>query len=272
MFTPFQSIFSSCIIDLNHSTVCVDRSQSDLHIWTLQLYSILPCKTALQAGCTEIRHEQPFSSPATNSLLDWGLGFESATPEHSPHCPLNHFCVAFSVRFQALSRWKINLLPSCVLLQIVSDYPPGFPYILLHSFLYKPSRACCWEASPQQDATTTLLHGADGVFVVMTRCCDVIGLKLRPSKDAAHELGYSPNNLLPVESPTCLWVNSGGDLMWFLQQCISLCHSPIRLWLVKTLSNSCCMQSRSHLSWTAVELGESSIRWWITMQSRKMAL
>ena len=53
--------------------VCVDRSPSVLHIWTLQFYSTNPCKTPhALSGCMGIGHEPPFSSPATNVLLDWG--------------------------------------------------------------------------------------------------------------------------------------------------------------------------------------------------------
>ena len=37
-----------------------------------------------------------------------------------------------------------------------------------------------------------------------------------------------PSSSLPWETPKCLCVNQSGDLMSFLQQWISLCHSPIK--------------------------------------------
>ena len=48
--------------------VCVDWSQSGLHIWTLQFHSILFYWTARAlSGCTEIGYEQPFKS----QILYW---------------------------------------------------------------------------------------------------------------------------------------------------------------------------------------------------------
>ena len=96
---PLKSFMLNCTVcncvSIHHLKVVdapwvwVGRSQSGLHIWTLQLHSIpfhsIPklLKLCQAAG---IGHEQPFSRPATYSLLDLGLGLCWAAPEHSPCC------------------------------------------------------------------------------------------------------------------------------------------------------------------------------------------
>ena len=77
--------------------VCGDRSQSSLQIWTLQYFSILLCiNCSSSVRCQWC--ERPFSSSATNSLLDWSLGFALASPEHSPIC-LETISVKLSLHF-----------------------------------------------------------------------------------------------------------------------------------------------------------------------------
>lgn len=57
------------------------KSLSVLHIWTLEIeYNLYKTAHAL-SGCMDIWREQPLSS---HFLLDVGLDFDLATPEHSP--------------------------------------------------------------------------------------------------------------------------------------------------------------------------------------------
>ena len=119
------------------------------------------CKTPqalsfyLGIGC-----DRPSSSPATNSLLDWGLGFDSATPEHLPCCP-------FLCSFRCML-WVI-VLPenessskssfSCRLNQIVLQDFPLFccihfyllPLLAFHGLLLRsiPTAWCCHHHAAQ---------------------------------------------------------------------------------------------------------------------------
>ena len=146
--------------------------------------------------------EQPFSSPATNSVLDWGLDFDSATSEHSP-C----FLLTIYLYFSAL------ILPS-----IFTSLPGPAAEKHPHGTMLPPP---CFTVG----MVFLWWHAVFGV-------CQT------------HHLAWSFQ--LALESPKCL-VNSNWYLMSVLQQWLSLCHSPIKLWLVKNLGNSC-MQSLSHLS------------------------
>ena len=123
------------------------------------------------------------------------MGFDSATPEHSPCC-LNYFCVAFAGYFRSLF---------CFLIL------PG-PAAKKHSHMMLPpprlttGMVCLWFSS------------------LMAKGSILVSSNQRTSFQ------------LTLESPTCLCVNTSKDLMSFLQQWLSLCHSPIRLWLVKNMS------------------------------------
>lgn len=81
--------------------------------------------------------EQPFSSPGTNSWLDWDLD------------------------------WDItSAIPYCVIC---------FFHFLFIFTLTRLSRACCWEASSKHDAATTMLHAGDATllsvwFLLQTWC------------------------------------------------------------------------------------------------------
>ena len=60
----------------------------------------------------------------TNSLLDWGLGLDSATPKHSPHV-FKPFLCTFRYMLVSLFCWKKIFSLVVVLLQTESGYPPG---------------------------------------------------------------------------------------------------------------------------------------------------
>ena len=162
---------------------------------------------------------------------------------------LNHFCVAFTVCFWSLSCWKIHLLPSC---SSLSDWTRLFSRnsLLPHSFYPPPtpSRACC-SATPHHDAATTMLHSEDGVFEVMFSVWCLLNFGSRLMAQKLNVGLFGSKNLLPADlgSPSCLWMNFGQDLMSFLQQWLSLCLSPIKLWLVRNPGKSCCMKSHSLL-------------------------
>ena len=134
-------------------------------------------------------------------------------------------------------------------MQTESRIVPIFCCIHFTLYLYKPSGTCCREASPQHEAATTMLHGRDGVFVEMCSiwCPPNIASSLIAKK--LHLVSSDQRTFfqLTVAFPTCLWMNSNGDLMSFLQQWFMLCHSPIKLSLLKNPGNSC-MQSLFQLS------------------------
>lgn len=139
---------------------------SDWHIWTQQFFppffllakQFKLCPAALGSG----GHEQLFSSPTSNSRLDWDLGFDLATPERSPLCS---FCCVLGVDVLLGNKSSPKSYLSCRLKQIILQD--------LDFYLCKPFRTRCWEASWQHDAAAASLHGGDGVFVVMhgVGCC-----------------------------------------------------------------------------------------------------
>lgn len=99
----------------------------------------MPCA---RPGCSGIRHQQLFLSPATNSRLHWDVGFDLATPEHLHRCT----CIVFFWRLDCsfLEDKSSPKLFSRRLGQIIF----GNIFLLSCSFcLYKPSRNCCWETS-----------------------------------------------------------------------------------------------------------------------------
>lgn len=110
-----------------------------------------------------------------------------------------------------------------------------------------------------------MLHSGDGVFVVMciVWCPSIIASYLMAKK--LHFGFIRPKNFLPLDcgSPTCLLANSCWDLMSFLQQWLSHCHSPIKLWQVKNPGNSCSIHSLFHLScWSLYLLLARSLSLW----------
>ena len=174
-----------------------------------------------------------FSSSATNSLLDWSLGFALATPEHSPIC-LQTISVKLSLYAlgHCLARkWIFSQV--IVFLHTSEVVFQGFPiFWCLHFTLYhyKLSRACCWEAPPIHDAATSILQGGS-VFVVM---CTVWCLPNTASSLMAIKLHFGlirPNNLPPAD----LGVSHMpfGELWLRLNELSSLCHAPIKFLLVK---------------------------------------
>ena len=106
-----------------------------------------------------------------------------------------------------------------------SGFPLGFPYILLS------------------------LYHASWLGWCFLWWCAVLGVVWWPEK--LYFLLPSDQRTfcqLTFKSPRAFSESSRWDLMSFLLQWLTLCHSPIQLWLVKYLGNSCWMQSLSHLS------------------------
>ena len=92
--------------------VWVGRSQSGLHIWTLQLHSIPLRKTAQAlSGCRDRAWTALFTSSNIFSFgfRSWPLLGRSRT---FTLLRSNYFCGAFAVCFGSLSCLKINFLPS----------------------------------------------------------------------------------------------------------------------------------------------------------------
>ena len=99
------------------------------------------------------------------ALLRFSLKFSGILLGHSRTSTLlslNHFWVAFTVCFGSLSCYKINRPPSCSFLADSIRFGfqdvPIFCCMYFTFYLYKPSRACCREAS-QHEASTTKLYG-----------------------------------------------------------------------------------------------------------------
>ncbi len=96
---------------------------------------------------------------------------------------------------------------SCRWNQIVLQ---DFPICCIHftPYLYKPSRACCREASPQHDAATTMLHGGNAMLVMMWRLVWWAKSAIVVSSDHGNSFQ------LTSESPTRLLGKPGTPLEW----------------------------------------------------------
>lgn len=116
----------------------MDGPQSCTDIWTLQFYSILLCRTVRL-------HEDWAWTALFKSRLKFSIGLSSGLWfSHSRtllHCIIvfkpcvcRFFCMLRVIVLQENKSSPKSYI-FFIFLQTESDYPPGIPYILLHSFL-----------------------------------------------------------------------------------------------------------------------------------------